>query len=111
MPEQCLTVAHAAERLGTGERFVRRLIAEGRIAFVKMGASLKDLMVRMGHSSVRAAMVHQHSTERRQRELAAKMESRVRRDMGTQQPRPPLPGPPHGTSDWMATVHPIRRHA
>jgi excisionase family DNA binding protein len=32
-----LTVEQAAERLGTSERFVRRLIAERRIAFVKLG--------------------------------------------------------------------------
>ncbi len=32
-----LTVEQAAERLGTSERFVRRLIAERRIAYVKLG--------------------------------------------------------------------------
>jgi excisionase family DNA binding protein len=32
-----LTVGQAAERLGTPERFVRRLIAERRIEFVKFG--------------------------------------------------------------------------
>lgn len=32
-----LTVAEAAERLGTTERFARRLIAERRITFVKLG--------------------------------------------------------------------------
>ncbi|MFD7735589.1 excisionase family DNA-binding protein [Kitasatospora phosalacinea] len=41
MPEHYLTVAHAAERLGTGQRFVRRLIAERRIAFVKMGTHVR----------------------------------------------------------------------
>ncbi|MGW2544990.1 tyrosine-type recombinase/integrase, partial [Kitasatospora sp. NPDC001574] len=46
------------------------------------GASLKDLMVRMGHSTVRAAMVYQHSPARRQRQLAAMVDSRVRRDLG-----------------------------
>lgn len=32
-----LTVDQAAERLGTTPRFVRRLIAEKRIAYVKLG--------------------------------------------------------------------------
>lgn len=32
-----LTVAQAGEYLGTGERFVRRLITERRIAYVKLG--------------------------------------------------------------------------
>ena len=32
-----LTVAQAGEYLGTGERFVRRLITERRISYVKVG--------------------------------------------------------------------------
>ncbi|MEU8580554.1 excisionase family DNA-binding protein [Streptomyces abikoensis] len=36
-----LSVAEAAERLGTGERFIRRLIAERRIAFVKVGRHVR----------------------------------------------------------------------
>ncbi|WP_435838813.1 excisionase family DNA-binding protein [Streptomyces abikoensis] len=34
-------MAEAAERLGTGERFIRRLIAERRIAFVKVGRHVR----------------------------------------------------------------------
>lgn len=41
MPERLLNVAEAAERLGTGERFVRRLISERRIAFVKVGRHVR----------------------------------------------------------------------
>ncbi len=37
MPDRPLTVAQAAEQLGTGERFVRRLVAERRIEFVRLG--------------------------------------------------------------------------
>ena len=32
-----LTVAQAGEYLGTGERFIRRLITERRISYVKIG--------------------------------------------------------------------------
>ena len=32
-----LTVAQAGDYLGTGERFVRRLIAQRRITYVKLG--------------------------------------------------------------------------
>ncbi|MGY1708332.1 excisionase family DNA-binding protein [Geodermatophilus sp. SYSU D00758] len=32
-----LTVAQAGEYLGTGERFVRRLITERRIGYIKVG--------------------------------------------------------------------------
>ncbi|WP_371660902.1 excisionase family DNA-binding protein [Streptomyces sp. NBC_00280] len=37
MADRLLTVAEAAEQLGTGERFIRRLIAERRIRYVKIG--------------------------------------------------------------------------
>lgn len=36
-----LTVGQAAERLGTGERFVRRLVAERRIEFVRVGRHVR----------------------------------------------------------------------
>lgn len=32
-----LTVAQAGDYLGTGERFIRRLIAQRRISYVKLG--------------------------------------------------------------------------
>jgi excisionase family DNA binding protein len=35
--DHLLTVGEVAERLGTTERFPRRLIAEGRIDYVKLG--------------------------------------------------------------------------
>ena len=34
------------------------------------GASLRELMVRMGHSTTRAALIYLHSTDERQREIA-----------------------------------------
>jgi excisionase family DNA binding protein len=36
-----LSVEQAAECLGTSERFVRRLIAERRIAFIKLGRHVR----------------------------------------------------------------------
>lgn len=36
-----LTVEQAAERLGTTPRFVRRLIAERRIAYTKLGSHVR----------------------------------------------------------------------
>lgn len=36
-----LTVAQAGDYLGTGERFVRRLITERRISFVKLGKHVR----------------------------------------------------------------------
>jgi excisionase family DNA binding protein len=48
MKDTLLTVEEAADRLGTSVRFVRRLIAERRIAYVKVGRHVRiaeaDLM-------------------------------------------------------------------
>ncbi|MFD7445704.1 helix-turn-helix domain-containing protein [Streptomyces sp. NPDC059909] len=41
MSDLLLTVEQAAERLGTTIRFPRRLIAERRIAFVKVGRHVR----------------------------------------------------------------------
>ncbi|MDQ0795415.1 helix-turn-helix domain-containing protein [Streptomyces sp. B1I3] len=41
MTDSLLTVDQAAERLGTTARFPRRLIAERRIAFVKVGSRVR----------------------------------------------------------------------
>ncbi|MGW1882804.1 helix-turn-helix domain-containing protein [Streptomyces sp. NPDC001970] len=41
MSDLLLTVEQAAERLGTTVRFPRRLIAERRIAFVKVGRHVR----------------------------------------------------------------------
>jgi excisionase family DNA binding protein len=39
--DKLLTVEEAAERLGTSVRFVRRLIAERRIAYIKVGRHVR----------------------------------------------------------------------
>ena len=41
MLDRLLTVEEAADRLGTTTRFVRRLIAERRIAYVKIGRHVR----------------------------------------------------------------------
>jgi excisionase family DNA binding protein len=41
MPERLLTVQEAGEMLNTGERFPRRLIAERRIRFVRVGRHVR----------------------------------------------------------------------
>ncbi|WNV75299.1 helix-turn-helix domain-containing protein [Geodermatophilus sp. DSM 44513] len=35
--DELFTIAQAAEYLGTGERFIRRLVAQRRISYVKLG--------------------------------------------------------------------------
>ncbi len=39
--DRLLTVEEAADRLGTSARFVRRLIAERRIAYTKLGRHVR----------------------------------------------------------------------
>ena len=39
--DRLLTVQEAADRLGTSVRFVRRLIAERRIAYVRVGRHVR----------------------------------------------------------------------
>jgi excisionase family DNA binding protein len=41
MPVQLYTVEQAAEHLNTTERFIRRLIAERRIAFTRLGRHVR----------------------------------------------------------------------
>jgi excisionase family DNA binding protein len=61
--ERLLTVEDAADRLGTSVRFVRRLIFERRIAFVKVGRHVRiaaadlDAYIRAGRVEVGAVPV------------------------------------------------------
>lgn len=41
------------------------------------GASTRDLMHRMGHASMRAALIYQHANSERDREIAASMDRRI----------------------------------
>jgi hypothetical protein len=42
------------------------------------GASTRGLMHRMGHSTMRAALIYQHATESRSRVLADRLDALVR---------------------------------
>ncbi|GAA1263585.1 helix-turn-helix domain-containing protein [Kitasatospora nipponensis] len=41
LPDHLLTIAEVAAILGTTERFPRRLVAERRIAFIKVGRHIR----------------------------------------------------------------------
>jgi hypothetical protein len=53
----------------------------------RTGASLADLMARMGHSSTRAALIYQHTAQEQDREIADALSSRItqERDRARQQ--------------------------
>lgn len=46
------------------------------------GASLKELMARMGHASVRAALIYQHATSERDKKIADGMDAEIIRTLG-----------------------------
>lgn len=54
----------------------------GNTLAANAGASIRELMERMGHSSTRAAMIYQHSTDERQREVARKLDGLARGALG-----------------------------
>lgn len=63
------------------------------------GASTRELMHRMGHASMRAALIYQHATSGRDREIADALGARIERDAGRKWP---LGGPRGAESDWTA---------
>ena len=50
------------------------------------GASTRELMHRMGHGSMRAALIYQHATSERDREIAAALDLRIGRAAGEKWP-------------------------
>lgn len=63
----------------------------GNTLTARSGASTRELMHRMGHDSVRAALIYQHATNDRDREIARAVSARVQvereRSSGTQRAR------------------------
>jgi hypothetical protein len=44
------------------------------------GASTRELMYRMGHGSMRAALIYQHATSQRDREIADALQKLIERE-------------------------------
>lgn len=49
----------------------------GNMLAAETGASTRELMHRMGHSSIRAALIYQHATSERDRAIAAGTDQRL----------------------------------
>jgi integrase len=62
------------------------------------GASTRELMHRMGHASMRAALIYQHATSERDREIAAAMDQRITKSQGKAKRTPRRKGGDPGTS-------------
>ena len=67
---RCRSWARAVEAAGLPAIHFHDLRHTGNTLTAEAGASLRELMERMGHSSTRAALIYLHSTSERQRVLA-----------------------------------------
>jgi integrase len=83
--------AQALVNAGLPKIYFPDLRHTGNTLAANAGASIRELMERMGHSSTRAAMVYRHSTDERQREVARKLDGLGRgalaKGSGTQRAR------------------------
>jgi integrase len=65
-------------KLGLPEGFhFHDLRHTGNTLAAASGASTRELMHRMGHASMRAALIYQHATSERDREIAEGMDRRI----------------------------------
>ena len=70
-------VARATAQLGLGHLHFHDLRHTGNTLAAATGASTKELMSRMGHSSSRAALIYQHATAERELEIAQRLSDMV----------------------------------
>lgn len=69
-------------RLGLPEFHFHDLRHTGNTLAASSGASTRELMHRMGHSTMRAALIYQHATSERDREIASAMDRRIAKQSG-----------------------------
>ena len=55
----------------------------GNVLTAGTGATLRELMDRMGHTSTRAAMIYMHGADARQREIADTLSKLARQELKT----------------------------
>jgi integrase len=99
--------APAAAAVGlTGLKFHELRHTAGTLA-AQTGATTKELMARLGHSSPRAAMIYQHASEKRDRRIADRLSEMVAEegvplvlpdDAGARLGHDDPVGPPNGTA-------------
>jgi hypothetical protein len=53
----------------------------GNILSAAAGASLRELMDRMGHASTRAALIYLHGSDERQRKIASNLDALARQEL------------------------------
>jgi Phage integrase family len=88
----------ALARAGLPEIHFHDLRHTGNVLTASAGASLRELMARMGHASARAALVYLHDTEDRQRTIAASVS-----DLASQELKQPDASPDSDTAEGSGT--------
>ena len=86
----------AVEKIGAPGLHFHDLRHTGNHLAASSGASLRDLMQRMGHDSVRAAMIYQHSTAEADRHIADVINSKI--EAARQAKADPGGGPAEGAA-------------
>jgi integrase len=82
------TWVKARERAGLPAFRFHDLRHTGNTLAATTGASTKELMARMGHASMRAALIYQHATAERDQGIAAALS-----ELAMRGPRPDVPSP------------------
>jgi hypothetical protein len=71
----------AYSRAGLGELHFHDLRHTGNQLAAGTGATLRELMDRMGHSTARAALIYLHGSDQRQREIAQALSERAEAEL------------------------------
>ncbi len=79
---RALRWALAAEAFSLPNLHFHDLRHTGNTLAAQSGASLRDLMDRMGHDSVRAAMIYQHATSEAGRAIADAPNNKIKAERG-----------------------------
>lgn len=70
---------HDSRSSGLGDVHFHDLRHTGNTLAATGGATTRELMQRMGHSSVRAALIHQHLVNGRDQAIAAHVDEQIRK--------------------------------
>jgi integrase len=89
------------EAIGVPGLHLHDLRHTGNTLAAMTGASLRDLMIRMGHDSMRAALIYQHKTQGADRKIADALgglierhEKDAKKDLDSPDGKPDEPDPP-----------------
>jgi hypothetical protein len=81
MPDACASGRGDAERRSLDGTHFHDLRHTGNTLSSDAGANIRELMARMGHSSMRAAVIYQHSSDARQRAIADVIGKQAKREL------------------------------